>query len=232
MATALKSIEFPIHEGTLDDGPVYSVSGTNGRQLLSRRFNVTSEPRTAFPSLNYQRSSEMRFIRWALPIHSLGCPIGLLVDIHGEITLLSCPGPSKKPLLSRSGLSQGNPGHKVHGKRYPFKFTRNLPQILAPLLVSLQFYNEAISVFYNINHFHRLHLSHPERFLLSIPEERRKHIRHISVEYRMTSDTKYARPAFELLASVTRLRKFDIRIDEQIWLQNPGHVKPPVFDRR
>ena len=84
-----------------------------------------------------------------------------------------------------------------------------------------------MSAFYNINHFHRLHLSHPERFLLSVPEERRKHIGHISVEYRMTSDTKYTGPAFELLTSVTRLSRLDIRTDEQEGLQYRGHVNPP-----
>lgn len=96
--------------------------------------------------------------------------------------------------------------------------TAPIKDILSPLLVSRQFYQEASPVFYSINHFYFLDSEVMNHVLKSISGGCRSHIRHVSFIYpAWTYYEKWVAESLAFLATCTSLRKLEIYFDEAAW---------------
>lgn len=95
--------------------------------------------------------------------------------------------------------------------------TARIADILAPLLVNKQFYEEAKACFFAVNHF-----SFGDNYVAAvtlgkIPEPQRRHIQHITLRYQVDShDLRYAKETIALLATC-RLKKFNLHLPEAEW---------------
>ena len=89
--------------------------------------------------------------------------------------------------------------------------TRPIKDILLPLLVSRQFYEEAMPVFYDINRFYfRGHMPR-KRALEALAPNRRKHVAHLSIYVEgMLHQPRTAAEIHELLLGMSRLRSIDV----------------------
>lgn len=99
--------------------------------------------------------------------------------------------------------------------------TMPMQQILAPLLTSKQFYNEAMPTFYRINHFHCRDSYDLYHFLYFLAPSRSRHLGHISVGHFPGCEDAMPK-AFKLLGEVEHLRRFQFRFNEQEWLMTYG----------
>lgn len=109
-----------------------------------------------------------------------------------------------------------------------YLFTKSISNILAPLTINRQFYEEAMPIFYRINHFRFTDVHGLDSFLSGLAPARREHLAHISFYYSSyTTDEKFAENAFKLLSEIDYLRRLDIRIFENKWTQQarPNDLK-------
>ncbi|KAK4896586.1 hypothetical protein LTR27_005504 [Elasticomyces elasticus] len=97
-------------------------------------------------------------------------------------------------------------------------YTRDISSILAPLLISRQFYVEAMPVFFNVNKFCFEAQNHMSERMMSLPERCRKHIRSVAFEYNAPSrhapdDT----PLFSTLTQLQDLRSLELWAQHYSW---------------
>ncbi len=102
--------------------------------------------------------------------------------------------------------------------------TRNMSETFAPLLVCRQMYNEAGAIFYYNTRFYCESLKDLIVFLERVPANKRKFITTIatSLDECAYYHTTTPATAFRLLAELPGLKRLDIRIDEQEWLEDQG----------
>jgi hypothetical protein len=103
--------------------------------------------------------------------------------------------------------------------------TKRLQDILSPLLVCKQFYEEAVGTFYRTNHFHFDNLEALFGMLIRLSPERQKHLAHISFRYNGCEEV--APKTFKMLSEIENLRRLDILADEQQWLLRAGGLSNP-----
>ncbi|KAM0692473.1 hypothetical protein Q7P36_008676 [Cladosporium allicinum] len=88
--------------------------------------------------------------------------------------------------------------------------TQPTSQLMALLLANRQIFEEAMPVFYSVNHFHATDLLELTNMLKHCGERRRPHFTSISVSYDQSVGPKTANKAFRLLKEVKRLRRLEI----------------------
>jgi hypothetical protein len=108
-----------------------------------------------------------------------------------------------------------------HNVSQPVLETLPLRDILGPLLVSRQFYQEAMPFFYNIHHFHWNDLATMKFSLGRLAPSRRKHIGSVSATY-LFVECEYAANAFEFLLEMPKLRGHFLQLDEYTFGRNWG----------
>ena len=122
--------------------------------------------------------------------------------------------------------SAGPPGR-------PMFFFRDYSQgMLSLLLVNKQIYEEAYMLFYYLNTFYFRRAQKLEDFLQVLPPSRRQHLAQIAFKYTPV-DANWAAAALSSVASLPKLRKLYIEIDEPYWREhNPvgEYPKPDEFD--
>ena len=91
-----------------------------------------------------------------------------------------------------------------------------IAEILSPLLVSSQFYSEAMPIFYEINRFHFTSVSELVGGLRSLSINRRRCLKHLSFRYiPQDLDKRYTLEAFKLMYEMDGLAKLDICLNER-----------------
>lgn len=88
--------------------------------------------------------------------------------------------------------------------------TESTSELLALLLVNRQIFEEAMPVFYEVNHFHAADLLELTTMLKHCGARRRPHFTSISVAYVQSVGPRTAIKAFKLLKDVKRLRRLEI----------------------
>ncbi|KAI7011502.1 hypothetical protein KC318_g5150, partial [Hortaea werneckii] len=114
----------------------------------------------------------------------------------------------------------GPPAHRdalPYIKLQTLSKTARITDVLAPLLVNRQFYEEAKSCFFAINHFLFADGYTMSLTLNKIPESQRRHIHHLTLDYGIGSyKLTKARKAIALLATCG-LKKLNVYLDEEEW---------------
>ncbi|KAK4549699.1 hypothetical protein LTR36_005000 [Oleoguttula mirabilis] len=100
-----------------------------------------------------------------------------------------------------------------------------LSHVLSPLLVSRQFYNEALPIFYGINHFHFPSVGDLKQSLEGLAPNRLQHFARVSLGFGIGEGPGRV-SAFRSLAMMTGLRRLDIEVDEAGWRAKA------VYDKR
>ncbi|KAK5697200.1 hypothetical protein LTR97_007335 [Elasticomyces elasticus] len=111
--------------------------------------------------------------------------------------------------------------HRLHRHREKEPlYTRHISSMLSPLLVSRQFYIEAMPVFFDVNRFCFETLRHMSERVMSLPERCRRHIRSVAFECESHSlggrdldDTPY----FRALAQLPNLRSLGLWLGDFYW---------------
>jgi hypothetical protein len=98
----------------------------------------------------------------------------------------------------------------------PRVVTASLSEILKPLLVSKQFYKEAMPSFYRINNFVQEGLVDLKSNLSRLATSRLQYITHVSFKY--SGNYQSSAKVFKLLKDMKGLRTLNIRVDEASWL--------------
>jgi hypothetical protein len=88
--------------------------------------------------------------------------------------------------------------------------TERTPELLALLLVNRQIFEEAMPVFYSVNHFHVTELLELTNMLKHCGARRRPYFTSISLDYNQHEGPRTAIKAFKLLKDVKRLRHLEI----------------------
>ncbi|KAK5171372.1 uncharacterized protein LTR77_004516 [Saxophila tyrrhenica] len=101
--------------------------------------------------------------------------------------------------------------------------TRPMEDILEPLLVSKQFYAEAMPVFYRTNNFHATSTSVLYHMLIRMAPNRLQHLTQISFQYHGNFGTETTK-AFAILAQLDHLKKLDIFANKQEWIGRGSFV--------
>ena len=109
--------------------------------------------------------------------------------------------------LTRTTISRNN--YWTLRDNYP-SATEPTSQLMALLLVNRQIFEEAMPVFYGVNHMHATNLLELTNMLKHCGERRRPHFTSISVSYDQSVGPKTAKKAFRLLKQVKRLRRLEI----------------------
>ena len=99
--------------------------------------------------------------------------------------------------------------HWAFRMNYP-SATEPTSRLMALLLVNRQIFEEAMPVFYGVNHMHAPSLLQLTYMLKHCGERRRPHFTSISVSYAQSVGPKTANKAFRLLKEVKRLRRLEI----------------------
>lgn len=128
----------------------------------------------------------------------------------------------------QSGLRFTSPGQKVaqlnpstDRDTWTWRVLHNLSKtarikdVLAPLRVNKQFYEEAKGSFFAVNHFHFSSDFAMARLLAKIPEPHRRHIQHVTLDHAVDL-YKEAKEAIQLLATCG-LKKFNLYLQEDDW---------------
>ncbi|KAK3633654.1 hypothetical protein LTR56_015720 [Elasticomyces elasticus] len=111
--------------------------------------------------------------------------------------------------------------HRLHRHREKEPlYTRHISSMLSPLLISRQFYIEAMPVFFDVNRFCFETLRHMSERVMSLPERCRRHIRSVAFECESHSlggrdldDTPY----FRALAQLPNLRSLGLWLGDFYW---------------
>ncbi|KAI7487071.1 hypothetical protein KC351_g2881 [Hortaea werneckii] len=93
--------------------------------------------------------------------------------------------------------------------------TAKIKDVLAPLRVNKQFYEEAKGSFFAVNQFHFSSNLAMARLLAKIPESQRRHIHCLTLDYQIGS-YKEAKKAIALLTTCG-LKKLNLHLDEDEW---------------
>ncbi|KAI7162141.1 hypothetical protein KC349_g2305 [Hortaea werneckii] len=110
--------------------------------------------------------------------------------------------------------------------------TARITDILAPLLVNKQFYEEAKACFFAINHFHFRDHYNMAKTLAKIPESQRRHIEHVTLDYGVDYyELRAAREAIALLATCG-LKKLNLYLEEDQWKENGTTRRGRVYKNR
>ncbi|KAI6842993.1 hypothetical protein KC340_g11703 [Hortaea werneckii] len=110
--------------------------------------------------------------------------------------------------------------------------TAKVADVLAPLLVNRQFYEEAKGCFLAVNHFHFSNLRAMSVTLAKISELQRRHIQHLTLDYGVEHyDLRDARKAIALLATCG-LKKFNLHLEEDKWKELGTTSRGKVFKHR
>jgi hypothetical protein len=99
---------------------------------------------------------------------------------------------------------------RTYKQRPDVSVTEPTPKLLALLLVNRQIFEEAMPVFYGVNHFHATELLELTNMLKHCGARRRPHFTSISVSYAQDVGPRTAIKAFKLLKDVKRLRRLEI----------------------
>ncbi|KAI7199354.1 hypothetical protein KC343_g8335 [Hortaea werneckii] len=95
--------------------------------------------------------------------------------------------------------------------------TARIADVLAPLLVNRQFYEEAKGCFFAVNHFHFLNLRTMSGTLAKISESQRRHIQHVTLDYSVWAyELPDAKEAITLLVTCG-LKKLNLYLKEDRW---------------
>ncbi|KAI7176760.1 hypothetical protein KC316_g3206 [Hortaea werneckii] len=95
--------------------------------------------------------------------------------------------------------------------------TARITDVLAPLLVNRQFYEEAKDCFLAVNHFRFSNLQAMSVTLAKISESQRRHIQHVTLDYSVWSyELPGAKEAIALLATCG-LKKLNLYMKEARW---------------
>jgi hypothetical protein len=90
--------------------------------------------------------------------------------------------------------------------------TERTAELMALLFVNKQIFEEAMPVFYDVNHFHAANLIELYNMLRHCGARRRPYFTNISFRYSQGTGIKSAARAFELLKDVKRLRHLEIEV--------------------
>ncbi|KAI6834356.1 hypothetical protein KC340_g6060 [Hortaea werneckii] len=95
--------------------------------------------------------------------------------------------------------------------------TAKIKDVLAPLRVNRQFYEEAKGSFFAVNHLRFSRNFAMRELLAKIPEPQRRHIQHVTLDYQVNRpDVWRAKEAIALLATCG-LRKLNLHLRETDW---------------
>ncbi|KAI6886704.1 hypothetical protein KC363_g3885 [Hortaea werneckii] len=110
--------------------------------------------------------------------------------------------------------------------------TAKITDILAPLLVNKQFYEETKSCFLAINHFNFEDNEIMGRRLAKIPKSQRQHIQHVTLHYKIGFSPKMrgAKEAIALLATCG-LKKLNLYLEEDKWKETGTTSGGKVFKK-
>lgn len=110
----------------------------------------------------------------------------------------------------------------------PTGTSRTQKSMLETFTVNRQFRQEAMPVFYNLNHFHFADVCSMNKHLAHIPADMRTNISWISFTY-ARGPTGYVEAtedagirAFRMLRDISKLRRLDVSIDEKAWVGAGG----------
>jgi len=110
---------------------------------------------------------------------------------------------------------------RTYDQRPEVSVTEPMPELLALLLVNRQIFEEAMPVFYGVNHFHATELIELTNMLKHCGERRRPHFTSISVGYARDVGPRTAIKAFKLLKDVKRLRCLEIETSDTVHKGGP-----------
>jgi hypothetical protein len=119
--------------------------------------------------------------------------------------------------FTRTGVSRNK--HWSLRENYP-SATEQTSRLMALLLVNRQIFEEAMPVFYGINHIHATSLLELTNMLKHCGERRRPHFTSISVSYARSVGPRTAIKAFKLLKDVKRLRRLEIETSDTDFRQD------------
>jgi hypothetical protein len=113
--------------------------------------------------------------------------------------------------------------HWAKREDYP-SATEQTSQLMALLLVNRQIFEEAMPVFYGVNHFHVAEPLELTNMLKHCGARRRPHFTSISISYDQTVGPRTAIKAFKLLKDVKRLRRLEVETADTV----STHVLPQL----
>lgn len=99
--------------------------------------------------------------------------------------------------------------------------------MLQLLLVNKEIHEEAVPIFYSINHFACRTIEHLHQFLEGLHPNRRQHLGHISFTW-SPNDSSAAAKAFKILVGIKYLQRLDVFMSEAEWkaVQKRNGEKP------
>ncbi|KAI7199260.1 hypothetical protein KC343_g5628 [Hortaea werneckii] len=110
--------------------------------------------------------------------------------------------------------------------------TARISDVLAPLLVNRQFYEEAKGCFFAVNHFYFSNLRAMSGTLAKTSESQRRHIQHLTLDYGVENyDLRDARKAIALLTTCG-LKKLNLHLEEDKWKELGTTSRGKVFKHR
>jgi len=107
--------------------------------------------------------------------------------------------------------------------------TEPTSEIMAPLRVNRQIFEEAMPVFYNVNKFHVKSLQELTRMLQHCGARRRACFSNISFDYGGKTGPKTAMRAFRLLNEVKFLHSLEMSVDEESYLEARSSTVAPRY---
>ncbi|KAK5711750.1 hypothetical protein LTR15_012345 [Elasticomyces elasticus] len=123
----------------------------------------------------------------------------------------------KPKVLSRDLDDATSSRPVVYQTRKPYS-TKNLSDILSPVLTNRQFYDEAMPIFFNLNTFYFLNQAHMHKAIGNLPEVCRKHIKSVGFTYTVNQagDVRDAQN-FGILTRLPNLRRLSLWFHEEMW---------------
>lgn len=202
VSSALMTYEMPVEaSGDKEKLSTFTIGTLGGRSLLS----------DVFPS--FQRRKSFPFFK--LP-SELRNDIYTLVFQYPRSSLLLRPGRFSASVASRC-LNEGPVTNAPNYPRVPRGrdlLTKDIHHILAPLLASKQFHDEAMPLFYSINHFVFQTHQKMSTSLSGMAPRCRKHLRIVTFRYD-TGRVAGIVAAINLLAGLEGLRALTVCVDEE-----------------
>lgn len=213
--------EVPLITESGSDGTLlYNITATNGRERLASALGVKTVDKV-FPFFDLPPEIRNSIYEYTFQYPSSGI---MVVQVDQQRYCRGLHGDRQLAILSRSashafGFEKWDKAIAA-ARAYPRpnhdpQTLRSMPlrTVLAPLLTSRQFYEEAMPLFYSLNRFYfdhpidifnTLHFLHPNR---------RKYITHVAFnlpQRNRSRDVTVA--AFKVLLGLERLCKLDIRV--------------------
>lgn len=230
MAEKLQELDLPLqyYRPGIMAAPVYRTSTESAVHILAPRIGHNTYRRAKTFNF-FGLPSELRDIIYDMVFTFPRS--GLVLEMHRTWTQDSA---EDRKFLVRSRSPNLKFSHTVfldHRERFSsghdWVKTRSILDILQPLLVCRQFYDEAMPKFYKLNHFHFPTVATLRQSLIKMPSTRRDQLTDISFNYDITnyrtayygtlSESKAAADAFDVLSEMKHLSKLSISVNERAW---------------